>query len=177
MIKDVRPTTNRALLALFSILGNIEGKNFLDLFAGTGQVGREALKRRAGSCVFVESVKSRAENIRERVKNDSSIVLSLDIRRAISWLVKREMTFDIIFADPPYNSGWCEELMRLQNFDKLFHSETVFVFEHSVREKLVPPENFELISEREYGETCLTFTSISRSVSRTRPQRQSLQPV
>ena len=155
MIKDVRPTTNRALLALFSILGNIEGKKFLDLFAGTGQVGREALKRGAEECVFVESVKSRAENIREKVKD--SIVLSLDIRRAISWLVKREMTFDIIFADPPYNSGWCEELLTLSNFDKVFATDSVFVFEHSVREELSPPDNFEIISEREYGQTCLTF--------------------
>ena len=158
MIKDVRPTTGRALLALFSILGNIEGKNFLDLFAGTGQVGREALKRGAESCVFVESIKSRAENIKGKVKD--SIVLSLDIRRAISWLVKREMTFDIIFADPPYNAGWCEELLTLQNLDKLFAPDCVFVFEHSVGEELLPPENFEIISERQYGQTCLTFLKL-----------------
>ena len=155
MIKDVRPTTNRALLALFSILGNIEGKKFLDLFAGTGQVGQEALKRGAESCVFVESVKQRAESIREKVK--AATVLSLDIRRAISWLVKREMKFDIIFADPPYNSGWCEELLKLPNLDKLFNPDCVFVFEHSTREKLTPPPAFTITSEREYGETCLTF--------------------
>ena len=157
MIKDVRPTTGRVLLALFSILGEIEGKSFLDLFAGTGSVGIEALKRGAGSCVFVENLKSRADSIREKT-NASSIVLSLDIRRAISWLVKREITFDFIFADPPYNSGWCEEFLRLPNLDRLFNSEGLLVFEHSVREKMIlPPENFEIISEREYGETCLTF--------------------
>ena len=158
MIKDVRPTTGRALLALFSILGNIDGKNFLDLFAGTGQVGGEALKRGAGSCVFVESVKSRAEAIRAKTE---ATVLSLDIRRAISWLVKREMKFDIIFADPPYNSGWCETLLTLQNLDKLFNPDCVFVFEHSVREKLNPPQNFKITSEREYGETCLTFLGMT----------------
>ena len=158
-MKDVRPTSGRVLSALFSILGELnQDTRFLDVFAGTGHVGLEAMKRGAGSCVFIESLKSRADDIKRQAGD--SLVLSLDVRRAVSWLVKRDMKFDIIFADPPYNSGWCDVLPALKDIDKLFDDECVFVIEHSVRENLTlndNPNKLEIISRREYGETCLTF--------------------
>ena len=158
-MKEVRPTSGRVLSALFSILGELnQNTRFLDIFAGTGHVGLEALKRGAGSCVFIESLKSRADDIKRHA--DDSLVLSLDVRRAVSWLIKRDMKFDIIFADPPYNSGWCDVLPALKDIDKLFDDECVFVIEHSVRENLTlndNPNKLEIISRREYGETCLTF--------------------
>ena len=158
-MKDVRPTSGRVLSALFSILGDkVNGSAFLDVFAGTGHVGLEALKRGAGSCVFIESVKSRADDIKRHA--DDSLVLSLDVRRAVSWLIKRDMKFDIIFADPPYNSGWCDVLPALRDITQLFDDECTFVIEHSVRENLTlndNPNKLEIISRREYGETCLTF--------------------
>ena len=148
------------LLALFSILGEkVRGCKFLDLFAGTGQVGLEALKRGAESSVFVESVKPRAERIKRNPFASLSLVLSLEVRRAVSWLVKREMKFDIIFADPPYSSGWCEALPAIPNLSKIFADDAVMVIEHSVREPLTV-NNFEIISTREYGETCLTFLKV-----------------
>ena len=158
-MKDVRPTSGRVLSALFSILGGkVEGARFLDLFAGTGRVGLEALRRGAESCVFVESVKARAEEIRKIA--DGSTVLGLEVRRAISWLVKRGMTFDVVFADPPYSSGWCGTMATLQNLRALFADGAVFVVEHSVREPLTLTENpngLVIDSVREYGETCITF--------------------
>ena len=158
-MKDVRPTSGRVLSALFSILGDkIQGSKFLDVFAGTGHVGLEALKRGAKSCVFIESVKNRADDIKRHAGD--SLVLSLDVRRAVSWLVKRDMKFDIIFADPPYNSGWCDVLPALKDICTLFDDECILVIEHSVREELTlkdNPNKLEIISRREYGETCLTF--------------------
>lgn len=188
-MKDVRPTSGRVLSAFFSILGEkVEGAKFLDLFAGTGRIGLEALKRGAASCVFVENVKARADELRGRVgvpreqrvliagregmtngqHSDAGrgeiLVLSLEVRRAVSWLVKREMKFDVIFADPPYNSGWCEVLPSLQNLRNLFADDAVFVIEHSSRENFSlsdsvseNPNFLEIISVREYGKTCLTF--------------------
>ena len=158
-MKDVRPTTGKVLAALFNILGDIEGKRFLDLFSGTGHVGLEALKHGAESCVFVESVKNRADSIKKLVPEE--IILSLDIRRAISWLVKREMKFDFIFADPPYNSDWCEVLPNLQNLEKLFNPDCVFIIEHSIRENINDLSKFEIISQRDYGETRLTFLKMT----------------
>lgn len=158
-MKDVRPTSGRVLSALFSILGErVEGCAFLDLFAGTGRVGLEAMNRGARSCVFVEGVKARADDIRKR--SGESLVLSLEVRRAVSWLMKRGMKFSVIFADPPYNSGWSEALPALQNLDALFEPDTLIVIEHSSREPVtltVNPHNLAVTSTREYGETCLTF--------------------
>ena len=157
-MKDVRPTSGRGISALFSILGGrVQGAEFLDLFAGTGRVGIEAMKRGARS-VFVESVKSRADEIRRNA--GESLVLSLEVRRAVSWLVKRDMKFSIIFADPPYNSGWCDTVPAIPNLAALFADGAVMVIEHSVREPLtlgINPNNLEVTSSREYGETCLTF--------------------
>ena len=158
-MKDVRPTSGRVLSALFSILGDkVNGSAFLDVFAGTGHVGLEALKRGAKSCVFIESVKNRADDIKRHAGD--SLVLSLDVRRGISWLVKRDMKFGIIFADPPYNSGWCDVLPALKDLDMLLDDECILVIEHSVREELTlnnNPYGLEIISHRDYGETVLTF--------------------
>lgn len=141
---------------MFNILGvKVEGAKFLDLFAGTGRVGLEALRRGADSCVFVESVKSRAEDLRKSA--GESLVLSLEVRRAVSWLVKRGMTFDVIFADPPYCSGWCEALPVLPNLAGLLEHDGILVVEHSVREPMNLAGPFVIYSVREYGETALTF--------------------
>lgn len=162
-IKDVRPTSSRVLSAMFSILGDkIQGAKFLDVFAGTGHVGMEALKRGAESCVFIESVKTRADEIKKLAGD--SVVLSLDVRRGISWLVKREMKFDIIFSDPPYNSRWCDVFPAIKDLNLLFDDECILVIEHSVRENLTlkdNPNKLEIISEREYGETSLTFIKMT----------------
>ena len=161
-MKDIRPTSGRVMSALFSILGDIvDGAEFLDLFAGTGRVGIEALRRGAKRAVFVEGVKNRADEIKRGLKDsDSHIVLSLEIRRALSWLVKRGMKFTVIFADPPYNSGWCDSLPALPNLDGVFADGALMVIEHSSREPVTlvsNPHNLAITSTREYGETCLTF--------------------
>ena len=158
-MKEVRPTSGRVMSAMFSILGGrVEGGKFLDLFAGTGRVGLEAMRRGAESCGFVESVKARAESLR-RIAGDS-VVLGLEVRRAVSWLTKRGMTFDVIFADPPYSAGWCEELPAVSGLRELFAEGAVMIVEHSAREKLTlsqNPNSLVITSVREYGETCLTF--------------------
>ena len=154
-MKDVRPTSGLVLSALFNILGEIgDGAKFLDLFAGTGRVGFEAIKRGAKDVVFVENIRSRAEAI----KRSGGLVLNLDIRRAIAWLVKLDMKFNFIFADPPYNSGWCDEITGLKDLDKLFFDGTIFIIEHSSREILkFNSDTFNLFSQRQYGETQLSF--------------------
>lgn len=169
-MKDIRPTSGRVMSALFSILGEAaDGAEFLDLFAGTGRVGIEALRRGAKRAVFVESVKNRANDIKRSLKDsDANIVLSLEVRRALSWLVKHDMRFTVIFADPPYNSGWCDSLPALPNLDAVFSPGALMVIEHSTREPLTlsnNPHNLTITSQREYGETCLTFLQIERKES------------
>ena len=158
-MKEVRPTSGRVLLALFSILGPMEGRSFLDLFAGTGRVGLSALERGAGPIVWVESVRARAQTIERALPagNAGTQVLSLELRRAVSWLLKRERTFDVLFADPPYHEGWGAELLTMRGLDKLGSPGGVLVVEHSVREDLILTSKWKLTDQRDYGETRLSF--------------------
>ena len=168
-MKDVRPTSGRVRSALFSILGDMEGRSFLDLFAGTGRVGLEALNRGAKPVVWVESLRLRAQAIEREVHGEENIVLSLELRRAVTWLSKRGRTFDVIFADPPYHEGWGAELLNVKGLEGLLAPEPAgspprggeLVVEHSVREPLTLTPAWELTSERDYGETRLSFLKLN----------------
>lgn len=161
-MKDVRPTSGKVLQALFNILGDINNFKFLDLFAGTGRVGLEALARGAEFIAFVESVRDRADKIKSLkiLNNLNSLILSLEVKRAVTWLAKREYKFDVIFADPPYNLDWGKNFLALNNLDKLLTPESILVFERSKREDLILNLNYELISTRDYGETVLEFLKL-----------------
>ena len=161
-MKDVRPTSGKVLLALFSILGNLENVSFLDLFAGTGRVGIEALKRGASRVVMVEVLRDRAREIEcaipaEFAGADRAIVLSLELRRAIAWLVRRGILFDVIFADPPYDERWGASLLHTKDMDKILNHGGVLVVEHASRETLDVPSLWTVKDVRVYGETTLTF--------------------
>ena len=161
-MKDVRPTSGKVLQALFNILGDINNFKFLDLFAGTGRVGLEALARGAEFIAFVESVRDRADKIKSLkiLNNLNSLILSLEVKRAVTWLAKREYKFDVIFADPPYNLDWGKNFLALNNLEKLFKPESILIFERSKREDLILNLNYELISTRDYGETVLEFLKL-----------------
>ena len=110
-----RPTAERVKEALFSVIQfEIEGRQVLDLFAGSGQLGIEALSRGAAGCVFVDSSRGAAEVIRRNVKaaglSEQSRVLTQD---ALGYLQRPGETFDIAFLDPPYASGLLEKALAL----------------------------------------------------------------
>jgi 16S rRNA (guanine(966)-N(2))-methyltransferase RsmD len=153
------------LLALMSILGSkgkLQNSSFLDLFAGTGRIGIEALKRGAGTVYFVETVKSRAVEIENAIPHDYkelSAVLALELRRALNWLTKNGLVFDVIFADPPYNEGWNKTLVKiLENNHLLLKDDGVFIYEHPVRES-IDYSTWKLVESRFYGESAFTFFS------------------
>ncbi|MDR2174669.1 MAG: RsmD family RNA methyltransferase [Synergistaceae bacterium] len=164
-MKEVRPTSGRVLAALFSILGgveeiNLEGLDFLDLFAGTGRVGIEALRRGASSVVLVETLKDRARAIGRAIPEkfaDRATILSLEFRRGTAWLVRRGRVFDVVFADPPYNEGWGASLLRAADLTKIVKKGGIMVVEHASRETLAVPEPWAVTEDRVYGETALTF--------------------
>ena len=161
-MKAVRPTAGRVLLALFSILGDVDGGRFLDLFAGTGRVGLTALERGA-SVTWVESLRERAQAIERALPalpadaRRRAVVLSLELRRAVAWLGKRGLQFDVVFADPPYHEGWGASLLGVKGLEGLLAPGGVLVAEHSVREELTLTPAWELASRRDYGESRLSF--------------------
>ena len=111
--QETRPTTDRVKESMFNILQfDIEGSRVLDLFAGTGQLGIEALSRGASSAVFVEQRRDAAALVRDRARVVGG--------EALSYLASAGEQFDIIFLDPPYAAGlWKPVLEAVSRFDIL----------------------------------------------------------
>lgn len=103
---EVRPTSEKVREAIFSVLGPVERLAVLDLFAGTGAMGLEALSRGAGSCVFVEEASAVAEVLRSNIGKFGykplSEVMVCDFQEALRRLQDRKSLFDLLFVDPPY---------------------------------------------------------------------------
>jgi len=117
---DIRPTTEMVKESIFNIVQfEIEGRRVLDLFAGTGQLGLEALSRGAASCVFVDESREAVALVQEnlaRCKLGGGTVVAGD---ALAYL-RRGGTFDLIFLDPPYGSDLAEKALGLiKEFDIL----------------------------------------------------------
>jgi 16S rRNA (guanine966-N2)-methyltransferase len=108
--RDIRPTADRVKESLFNVIGpRVAGADFLDLFAGSGAVGIEALSRGAHSCTFVEMLtlhlKVVEENLAATGLKDQAQLLRRDARAAAADLGQRKASFDLIFVDPPYGQA------------------------------------------------------------------------
>ena len=155
---ETRPTTDRVKEALFSVIQfDIEGRRVLDLFAGTGQLGIEALSRGADSAVFVEQRKDALQAVRENLEtcglSDRARVVSGD---AMSYLKSGEK-FDLIFLDPPYASGLLEQALEdIARFD-ICRRHGISVAE-SAADKTLPPLGgpYSIYREYRYGKIKLT---------------------
>lgn len=121
---EVRPTTDRIKETLFNILSpDIYGCDFLDMFAGSGAIGIEALSRGAESAVFVESARPSLACIEENLlhtKLKGGIVYKSDAVSAVSRLYHEGKRFDIIFMDPPYNNQLEQKVLeQISQYDIL----------------------------------------------------------
>lgn len=117
---DVRPTTDKVKEAIFSsIQFDLYDSLILDLFAGSGQLGIEALSRGAKSAVFVDNSKKSIEIVRKNLEKTKLIDLSqLFCMNSIDYIKLSDKKFDFIFLDPPYNKGILNEILPLLS-DKL----------------------------------------------------------
>ena len=111
---DVRPTPEKVKEAIFSAIQfDIDGRRFLDLFAGCGQMGIEALSRGAQSCVFVDNTGVHLNVVKDNLKTadleDKARVVCADYA---SFLATTPETFDIAFLDPPYHAGMLEKALN-----------------------------------------------------------------
>jgi len=159
---ELRPTSSKVREALFDILRNeLPGSSFLDLYAGTGGVGIEAMSRGAAGVVFVESNTIRADVIRqilgrlhftERSKVIEEIALEFVRREGM-----REHRYDIVYLDPPYHSGELTKILPLLGEGKILKEGGVVVVEHFSKTSM--PEGVKLLSLKKrykYGDTSLT---------------------
>ena len=159
--KAIRPTQNKVRKAIFDILGDVEGLSFLELFAGSGAVGFEALSRGAREVVLVEYNRDCQIAIRNNIEilKDSSCSLyprQADI--AVAVFHKEGRLFDIIFCDPPYRLGLAKKILQTLSDYVILAPGGFVVIQHEKKEIL--PDNlgvFNLIKKSFYGSTVLSF--------------------
>jgi 16S rRNA (guanine966-N2)-methyltransferase len=159
----IRPTTDYIRESVFNILaGCTEHAIVLDLFAGTGSLGIEALSRGAASAVFVDK-HSRAidvlvRNISLCSLNGQCTVVKRDVLKGLSLLKSMGVTFDLVFVDPPYDKGFAKPTLQILGRAKCTAEETLIVIEHSTREALPQKiANFGQIDQRRHGKTFVSF--------------------
>lgn len=155
---DVRPTTNMVKEAVFSAIQfDIEGRTFLDLFAGSGQMGIEALSRGADSAAFVdinpEAISVIKANLIKTGFTDRSKVIRSDF---FSFIASSKEQFDIVFIDPPYRDGLFEK--ALSSIKTVMKPQGIIICEHPSDISL--PEtvgDFRIERERKYSKIVITI--------------------
>lgn len=171
--QDTRPTLDRVREALFSILGSkVSQARVLDLYAGTGAIGIEALSRGAAHCEFIETNAQCAGLIRRnlvaaRVESRAEI-RQLRVVDAIAELGGAGQSFDLIYADPPFGSEdyslICAELTRYD----LLGPDGILIIEHDSRTSLSDCSRaLSCFREASYGATCLSFFSLHQEETET----------
>ena len=159
-----RPTMDRVKAAIFSSLGDtVIGAHVLDLFAGSGALGIEALSRGAASAIFVERARQCAEVIEENLArtNLKGRVRDEDVFDFLRHPPKTEK-FEIIFADPPYEKmphgeSYVEKLLNNESLARLLESDGIFVLEKRPNETVPGLKLWRLIRQKHYGATEVLF--------------------
>jgi len=157
----LRPTTDRVRESVFNILESrieIERAHVLDLFAGTGALGIEALSRGAAHCHFVESNRRAVAVIHENLQDlglaDRALVLHRDALRHIH---ATDAVYDLMFADPPYAATVFDRLVHDIFSQGRLSSGGLLVLEHSGFMKGRATDLFEVVTERSFGDTGVTI--------------------
>lgn len=158
-----RPTSDKVKGAVYNIIAAyIEGSNVLDLFAGTGSMGIEALSRGAGSAVFFDRNPLCCRVIRENLEHtkltEKAAVYNMDYAAGINKMYNDGRKFDIIIMDPPYNKNFIQEALKLLVNNDIIEDDGIIIAEHSVMDRL--PEScgrLKVIDTRKYGDTMITI--------------------
>lgn len=158
--KKLRPTSNKVRKAIFDILyDRIIDKNFLDLYAGTGAVGFEALSRGAKSVTMVEGNKELINFIRYTANSlnqlDNIKIINDDVKR---FLKVTDQVFDIIFADQPYENDDYEFIKKIVYERDILSNNGILIFEHSSKKDIsIGYNNLKFMNIYKYGDSSLSF--------------------
>lgn len=167
--RTTRPTSDRAKEALFSILGSagiLETDSVLDLFAGSGALGIEALSRGVAHATFIEKSRQAIESIRKNLQKtgftQQSTVMCQDILTAIDFLTRQKASFGLILIDPPYASDLYDKVIVASA--PLLRKTGVLVAETSSRVRLPDSTGgLEQFETRVYGDTSVVFYRLEGS--------------
>jgi len=158
----VRPTTDRVKESMFNIIQDwVYDSQVLDLFAGSGALGIEALSRGASQAVFcdnsLDSIKIIKSNIEKARVVDRSQIVSGDFKRCLRDMEAKNQSFDMIFVDPPYYEGLFEEVLDTIRSCKILKKDGIVIVEHDAKRPIGQVEGLEVYKEKKYGITMLTF--------------------
>ncbi len=169
----VRPTSDKVKQALFNILGDrVIDAEFLDLFAGAGGIGLEALSRGAGRVVFVDSSRESIDAVKHNVElTDFSSRAQTVLSKVESFLRKQSRPFDIVFLDPPY-AAELQPLLELIAAAGVAKTDGIVIAEHFKKQPSSEKAgSLSLYREARYGDTVLAFYKNSGQQSEVRSQK------
>jgi len=161
MPPGIRPTQDKTRKALFDILADVSGESFLELFAGSGAVGIEALSRGANPVVFIERDKKCAQAIAKNLGSLNSVnyrVIESDALKAVEILHKLGEKFDIIFLDPPYYRDTAKKTLQTLSVYDILAANGFIIVQHFKKDNL--PEALGVLAlfrQSKYGDTLLSF--------------------
>ena len=156
---NTRPTTDKVKESIFQIIGPFfQGGKALDLFAGSGSLGIEAISRGIDYCIFVDKHPKAIQTIRENTSllrlEEQIEIFRADAYRALTAASKRELSFDLIFLDPPYSKISYTDLLEVIRKEELLNQDGIIYCEHDLHDVL--PEKapgLNLIKRVKYGGT------------------------
>ena len=160
---SIRPTADRVREAIFNILSaDLRTSAVLDLFAGTGALGIEALSRGAASVVFADNSKPAISVIKRNIEicalQNRTQVLNWNIAKNLNCFRNVRSAFDLVFMDPPYNKALIEPALANLHDSGCLKDGARITIEHSVGESLAGfPGPFQLADQRKYGKTLVSF--------------------
>ncbi|MGY4707150.1 16S rRNA (guanine(966)-N(2))-methyltransferase RsmD [Candidatus Bipolaricaulota sp. J31] len=169
----IRPLRDRVRASLFDTLGElVVDTDFLDLFAGTGAVGLEALSRGARRATFVDSsgkaIRIIRANLRKLRYEDRAEVMKADVREAIVGLWRRGRRFDLVFMGAPYSQGLTQEALEWLAAYPILREGGLVIAEVHRSEELKPRYgSLRLIRDRDYGDSRLLFFEFAPSIDNT----------
>lgn len=174
---DLRPTSDKVRQALFNILEHsiddfeLTGAHVLDLFAGTGALGLEAMSRGAASCVFVEQNPTARAVIQDNLTTFGLGGTTRVFRRDAANLgpSPKQLKFNLLLLDPPYNQGLAERALASAVAGNWVADGAIAVIEEDVKAELELPAGFVQLDHREYGTTQLVIARFDGTVDEQAP--------
>ena len=164
----IRPTTDRVREAIFNILSHndysdLDGAFVLDLFAGTGALGFEALSRGAKYCLFVENEPNARAIIRQNIDAYALHGVTKIFRRDATNLgdTTNPAQYQFAFLDPPYRKGYCEKALAALDEGGWLEREALIIAEENAAVEITIPQNYSLLEKRTYGDTSIWFLRYS----------------
>lgn len=154
-LDGTRPTMDRVKESLFAMIQNYIGESIcLDLFAGSGNLGIEAISEGATFVYFNDNNKKAVEVIKQNVKKfnilEKAEILNMSHKKALNELTGKKI--DIIFLDPPYKTNYIEESIKLIDSNNLLSDNGIIVCESSDLNKIIYTDNFQVLKEKKYGD-------------------------